>query len=110
MLVNGGQLNGTRFLSPRTVELMSSNHVGNLFEGQLGIQHGMGFGLSVQIAMDPIAAGLRVSKGAYGWRGAYGTHVSIEPQGHMVSIMMVSTNDTLVRWDFENAVRQAIEE
>ena len=76
----------------------------------MGIEHGMGFGLSAQIALDPIAAGLRVSKGAFGWRGAYGTHVSIEPQEKMVSIMMVSTSDRLVRWDFENAVRQAIEE
>jgi CubicO group peptidase (beta-lactamase class C family) len=110
MLVNGGELNGKRFLSPRTVELMSSNHVGNLFEGQLGIAHGMGFGLSVQVALDPVVAGLSVSPGAYGWRGAYGTHVSIEPQERMVSLMMVSTSDTFVRWDFENAVRQAIVE
>ena len=76
----------------------------------MGIEHGMGFGLSAQIALDPIADGLRVSKGAFGWRGAYGTHVSIEPEEKMVSIMMVSTSDRLVRWDFENAVRQAIEE
>jgi CubicO group peptidase (beta-lactamase class C family) len=110
MLVNGGQLNGRRFLSPRTVELMSTNNVGNLFEGQLGIEHGMGFGLSVQVAVDPVAAHLRVSKGAFGWRGAYGTHVSIEPEEKMVSLMMVSTSDTLVRMDFENAVRQAIAE
>jgi CubicO group peptidase (beta-lactamase class C family) len=110
MLVNGGELNGKRFLSPRTVELMSSNHVGSLFEGQLGIAHGMGFGLSVQVALDPVIAGLSVSRGAYGWRGAYGTHVSIEPQEKMVSLMMVSTSDTFVRWDFENAVRQAIVE
>ena len=67
----------------------------------MGIEHGMGFGLSAQIALDPIAAGLRVSKGAFGWRLAYGTQVSIEPQEKMVSIMMVSTSDTLVRWDFE---------
>jgi CubicO group peptidase (beta-lactamase class C family) len=89
---------------------MSSNHVGSLFEGQLGIAHGMGFGLSVQVAVDPVVAGLSVSRGAYGWRGAYGTHVSLEPQEKMVSLMMVSTSDTFVRWDFENAVRQAIVE
>lgn len=110
MLVNGGQLNGKRLLSPRTVELMSSNQVGDLFDGQLGIADGMGFGLSVQVALNPAVAGLSVSKGAFGWRGAYGTHVSIEPQEKMVSLMMVSTSDTFVRWDFENAVRQAIVE
>ena len=33
MLVNGGALNGTRLLSPRTVDLMASNHVGDLYTG-----------------------------------------------------------------------------
>jgi CubicO group peptidase (beta-lactamase class C family) len=108
MLLNGGELNGKRLLSPRTVELMSSNHVGDLFDGQLGIAHGVGFGLSVQVVQDPAVAGLRVSSGAFGWRGAYGTDVSIEPKERMVSIIMISTNNTLVHRDFENAVRQAI--
>jgi hypothetical protein len=38
MLVNGGELNGKRFLSPRTVELMSSNHVGNLWVANSRLQ------------------------------------------------------------------------
>jgi hypothetical protein len=33
MLVNGGVLNGTRLLSPRTIDLMASNHVGDLYTG-----------------------------------------------------------------------------
>jgi CubicO group peptidase (beta-lactamase class C family) len=36
MLLNGGQFGGRRLLSPRTVSLMASNHVGTLFGGQLG--------------------------------------------------------------------------
>jgi CubicO group peptidase (beta-lactamase class C family) len=36
MLCNGGQLNGKRILSPWTVDLMLSNNVGELFEGQIG--------------------------------------------------------------------------
>jgi CubicO group peptidase (beta-lactamase class C family) len=108
MLLNGGELDGRRYLSPRTVELMSSNHVGDLFDGQLGVAHGMGFGLGVQIVLDPAVAGLRVSTGAFGWRGAYGTDVSIEPKEQMVSLVMLSTSNTLVHRDFQNAVRQAI--
>ncbi len=49
MLANGGQLNGKRLLSPRTVELMSSNHTGEMFPGQLGRPPGMGFGFAVEV-------------------------------------------------------------
>ena len=58
MLLNGGQLNGKRLLSPRTVDLMASNHVGDMFNGKLGRPaHGMGYGLLVGIVEDDVAAG-----------------------------------------------------
>jgi CubicO group peptidase (beta-lactamase class C family) len=45
MLLNGGELNGRRLLSPRTVDLMASNHVGDMFNGKLGRPaHGMATG------------------------------------------------------------------
>src|SRR5208283_641107 len=48
MLLDGGMLNGKRLLGPRTVELMASNHVGEMFNGKLGRPaHGMGFGFLV---------------------------------------------------------------
>ena len=59
MLVNGGQLNGKRLLGPRTVELMASNHVGDLYAASGAARRGMGFGLTVEVVMDPIAAGQR---------------------------------------------------
>jgi CubicO group peptidase (beta-lactamase class C family) len=111
MLVNGGQWNGKRFLGPRTVELMDSNHVGDMFNGKLGRPaHGMGFGLTVAVIEDPVAAGLRLSKGAFGWDGAFGTQVWIEPKEKMVSIIMIQTQVSQVQRDFENAVFQAIVE
>ena len=109
MLVNGGELNGRRYLSPRTVTLMSSNHTGEMVNGQFGRPaRGMGFGLGVQVVEDPIAAGLRVSKGAWGWAGAYGTNVHIEPEERLVSIIMMQTSVGALQRDFENAVAQAI--
>jgi CubicO group peptidase (beta-lactamase class C family) len=109
MLVNGGELNGRRYLGPRTIELMSSNHTADLVNGQFGRPaHGMGFGLGVQVVEDPIAADLRVSKGAWGWAGAYGTNVHIEPQEHLVQIIMMQTSTPALQRDFENAVAQAI--
>ena len=109
MLLNGGELNGRRYLGPRTVTLMSSNHTGDMVNGQFGRPaRGMGFGLGVQVVEDPVAADLRVGKGAWGWAGAYGTNVHIDPTEKMVSIIMMQTSVGALQRDFENAVAQAI--
>jgi Beta-lactamase class C and other penicillin binding proteins len=109
MLLEGGQLRGKRLLSPRTVELMSSVFVPDTLPGRAP---GRGFGLSVQVVSDPVAAGYRVSPGSYGWDGAFGTHFWVDPKEKIVGVMMIQTdnpNRQLDR-DFENAVMQAIVE
>ena len=68
----------------------------------------MGFGLGVQVVEDPAMAGLRQSKGSWGWAGAYGTNVNIEPAEQMVTIIMMQTSTGALQRDFENAVFQAI--
>jgi CubicO group peptidase (beta-lactamase class C family) len=109
MLLNGGVLNGRRILGPKTVELMASNHVGDMFNGKLGRPaHGMGFGFLVSVIQDSVAAGLRVSNGSFGWDGAFGTQVWIDPKEKMVTIVMIQTQVPLVQRDFENAVMQAL--
>ena len=111
MLLNGGELNGKRFLGPRTVELMASNHVGDMFNGKLGRPaHGMGFGLLVAVIQDSVAAGLRVSNGSFGWDGLYGTQVWIDPKERMVTLILLQEQVSPVQHDFENAVMQAIVE
>ena len=109
MLLNGGELNGKRLLGPRTVDLMASVFAPDTLPGR---QRGRGFGLSVQVISDAIAAGYRVSNGSFGWDGAFGTHFWIDPKEKVVGIIMVQTdnpNRQLDR-DFENAVMQAIVE
>jgi len=109
MLVNGGELNGKRYLGTKTVELMSSNHTGDLVNGQFGRPaRGMGFGLGVQVVEDPVAADLRQSKGSWGWAGAYGTNIVIDPQERLVTIIMMQTSTPQLQRDFDNAVMQAI--
>jgi CubicO group peptidase (beta-lactamase class C family) len=109
MLVMGGELNGKRYLSPRTIELMASNHTGDLAGGQVGMSpRGIGFGLGVQVVEDPVAADRRVTKGAWGWAGAYGTNVHIEPAAGMVTIILMQTSTPALQRDFENAVAQAV--
>jgi CubicO group peptidase (beta-lactamase class C family) len=107
MLLNGGQLNGKRLLSPKTVELMAAVHVPDTLPGR---PKGRGFGLSVQVVSDAVAANLRVSDGSYGWDGAFGTHFWIDPKEKIVGILMVQTPNQEVSRDFENAVMQAVVE
>lgn len=109
MLCNGGKFNGHVLLSPKTVQLMASNHVGGMFNGKLGRPAaGMGYGLLVGVVEDSVAAGLRVSTGSFGWDGAYGTQAWIDPAEKMVTVVMIQTQVTPVQRDFENAVMQAI--
>jgi len=110
MMLNGGELNGRRYLSPQTMALMTSNHTGDMVNGQFGRPpRGMGFGLSMQVVMDPVAADLRVSKGAFGWAGGTGVSFWVEPAEQIVSIYFVQggTGGQL-RGDVENAIRQSI--
>ncbi len=112
MLLNGGQLNGKRLLSPRTVELYASNHVGTMFAGQLGRPPGIGFGLSVEVVQDAVQAGWRRSNGSYGWDGAFGTHFWVDPKARLVAVFLVQSQAGPVvrgiQGDFETAVMQAI--
>jgi CubicO group peptidase (beta-lactamase class C family) len=109
MLLEGGQLNGKRLLSPKTVELMASVFVPDTLPGR---GPGRGFGLSVQVISDPVAAGYRVSTGSFGWDGAFGTHFWVDPKEKIVGIMMIQTDNPnrQVDRDFENAVMQSIVE
>jgi len=110
MLVNSGQLNGKRLLSPRTVDLMSSNHVGDLYAG-IGQQvKGMGFGLTVEVVMDGVSANRRESNGSFGWDGAFGTHFWVDRKEQLVGLLMVQESNGQLMRDFENAVMQAIVE
>jgi CubicO group peptidase (beta-lactamase class C family) len=108
MLLNGGELRGKRLLSPRTVALMSANHVGTMFEGQLGRPKGIGFGLGVEVVQDAVQANWRRSNGSYGWDGAFGTTFWVDPREQMVAVLMVQVANREIHRAFENAVRQAI--
>jgi CubicO group peptidase (beta-lactamase class C family) len=110
MLLNGGELDGERLLGPRTVELMTANHTGDMVNGQFGRPaRGMGFGLGMQVVLDPVAAELAVSKGAFSWPGGTGVAWWAEPAEDMVTIFFIQGGTGgPARTAFENAVRQAI--
>jgi len=105
MLANGGQLNGKRLLSPKTVEMMRAVHVSDTLPGR---QPGEGYGLSVRVVNDHAKRGTLLSDGSYGWSGVYGTHFFVDPKEQMVGVLLVQTSNQEVNLDFENMVMQSI--
>jgi CubicO group peptidase (beta-lactamase class C family) len=107
MLANGGQLNGKRLLSPKTVEMMRAVHVSDTLPGR---QPGEGYGLSVRVVNDHAKRGTLLSDGSYGWSGVYGTHFFVDPKEQVVGVLMVQTSNQEVNLDFENMVMQSLVE
>ena len=104
MLLNKGEFNGVRLVSPRAIELMASVHVPDTLPGRTP---GEGFGLAVRVVTDPAARRAWISKGSFGWSGAAGTHFWVDPQEEIVAILMVQAPAANLRPDFETAVMQA---
>jgi CubicO group peptidase (beta-lactamase class C family) len=109
MLMNGGQQDGKRLLSTRSVEMMSSVFAPDTLPGR---QAGEGYGLSMRVVTDPAARNTFLSKGSFGWSGAYNTHFFIDPKEKIVGIFMTQAafleSRGQVREDFETAVMQSI--
>lgn len=91
MLLNGGELNGTRLLSRKTVDLMALNHLpATLLPLRIGdsVIGGYGFGLGVSVLMDVAGSGVLGSVGEYGWSGAATTRCWIDPQEELVGLFL----------------------
>ena len=97
MLVNGGELDGVRILGRKTVELMAANHLpggGSLREfampggyGEVGFD-GMGFGLTMAVALEPAQTGVVGSKGEFMWGGAASTIFWVDPVEDLTVVFM----------------------
>ncbi|MEZ5757504.1 MAG: serine hydrolase domain-containing protein [Emcibacteraceae bacterium] len=83
MMLNGGELNGTRILSRKTVELMTKNHIGDIEFGA-----GRKFGLGFEIVMDMGAFGQPSSEGNFGWGGAYHSTYWVDPKEKIVFVYL----------------------
>jgi CubicO group peptidase (beta-lactamase class C family) len=103
-LRNGGALGGVRILSPRSVALMTTNQVGDIYN-----KRGMGFGLGFETVESYGASGLE-APGTFGWGGAYGTNYRVDPSSGLVVVLMIQLmpNNTDFREKFANLVYQSL--
>ena len=105
MLANGGELNGKRLLSRKSVEMLSAVHVPDTLPGRPA---GEGYGLSVRVVTNHAARNTLLSDGTYGWSGAQGTHFFVDPKEQLVGVLMVQTSNNEVRSEFEDLAAQSI--
>jgi CubicO group peptidase (beta-lactamase class C family) len=100
---NGGALGNVRILSPRSVALMTTDQIGDLY------RPGMGFGFGFEVVERYGAADME-APGSFGWGGAYGTSYRVDPTSGLVVILMIQLmpNKTDFREKFANLVNQAL--
>jgi CubicO group peptidase (beta-lactamase class C family) len=95
-LLNGGELDGVRLIGPKTLALMTSNHLPggrelpelsrSLFSE--AAYNGVGFGLGFSVTMDPAKTLIPGSPGEYAWGGAATTSFWIDPKEELITIFM----------------------
>ncbi len=100
MLLNGGELGGVRLLSPKSVALMTADHVppGMARESQIvstmedfaptlemGQSFGLGFGVRTNAGRNPMPG----SAGDYFWAGIMGTYFWVDPKENLFAVLMI---------------------
>jgi CubicO group peptidase (beta-lactamase class C family) len=92
MLLNGGELEGRRYLSRLTVNYMTSDHLGHRIENRVTTMdpscEGYGFGLGVAVRLQTGIAGTIGSAGDYYWSGVFGTYYWVDPAENLAVVFM----------------------
>jgi len=95
MVVNKGELDGVRILSPASIELMGTNVIAkDVLARQSGLpglrfNENVGFGLDFMVVNDPRAAGTLEGKGTMSWAGAAGTWFWVDPANDLIFVGMI---------------------
>jgi CubicO group peptidase (beta-lactamase class C family) len=104
MLLNGGELDGTRLLAPKTIRHMASNHLppdvgyGDTARARFGAlapvpEMGYGFGLGFAVRTAPGMSPVPGSVGEYFWGGVTGTYFWIDPSEDLIAIFLAQAPD-----------------
>ena len=119
MLLNKGELDGVRLLSPKTVALMTANHLPDGREiadmspsadsfNESGYR-GIGFGLGVAVTLDPVRVGIPGSAGEFAWGGMASTAFFVDPKEDMAVVFMTQViTDTARRVRLRRDLRTLI--
>ena len=119
MLRRGGELDGVRLLSPRTVAYMTRNQLPGgadleSFGRPLFAEttfDGVGFGLGFSVVTDPAAGKVLTSRGEYGWGGAFSTAFWVAPEEDLTAMFftqLLPSSTHPIRSQLKQLVYQAL--
>ena len=112
MILNGGELDGKRYVKPESVALMTGVQTGDL---KTGFTPGNGWGLGWCVTREPQGLTAMLSPGTFGHGGAYGTQAWIDPVKKRITILMVqranfpNSDASEVRRAFQEAANSSLE-
>jgi len=89
MLLNKGELDGVRIVSPKSIELMSSDLLGDLPIYGGPVVPGYGFGLTVAVNRGPAKTASVGSEGEYYWEGAASSIFFVDPKENLITVYMI---------------------
>ena len=115
MMLNGGELDGVRLLSPTTVRYMTADHLGDAkHSGVTTLPAGTGFGLGFAVRRETGQFEVTGNAGEYYWAGAAGTGFYVDPKEQLVCVWMTQGQPGMARrydrYLFKQMVYQAIVE
>ena len=113
MMLNGGQLDGVRLLSPTTVKYMTSDHLGDIkSSGFVALPPAIGFGLGFAVRRETGLFEVTGTVGEYFWAGAAGTGFYVDPKEQVICVLMTQAMPGMQRrydrYLFKQLVYQAI--
>lgn len=110
MYINGGEYNGTRLLSRKTVEVILSNQIGDIWGEKSDTKYGLAFGLLTENGQ---SKGGKGSAGSFDWGGYFNTQYFADPKEQIVGLIFKQTQgpvNDVTSWKFRQLVFQAIDD
>ena len=92
MVLNGGELNGHRYLKTETLKLMTTNQLGDM---KVSFAEGMNMGLGFHLVKTPMGVTEALSPGSFGHGGAYGTQAWMDPARGLAVVLLIQRSGLL---------------
>ena len=110
MYLNGGEYDGIRLLSRKTVDIILSNQIGDIWGDESNTKFGLAFDIITETGQ---LKGGKGSVGTFGWGGYFNTQYFADPEEEIIGVLMKQTQgpvNDVTGWKFRQLVFQTIDD